>query len=109
MTECLLKIRLWDEDIELNIKRCTYTNNGNLAIIAEDNQTGEPFGTLTTNTDCVLPNNMACVDTNNMPTILDELVKAGLATPTGEGINPGGFITYPIAIFDLDKIPEITM
>jgi hypothetical protein len=96
---------MFDEDYEFRLERTTYVN-GNLAVLATDNKTEEPFGIITVNTGVDLPDDQACVDINNLPDILDTIFKAGLAKPTMYKINPGGFVDYPIVVFDLNKIPE---
>lgn len=96
---------------KLNLYRTTYQTNGNLAIISliaettDDVYEGETFGTLTVNTDRKLPDNMACLDINNLRGIDKTLVEAGLATKVGLTINPGGFVDYPVYKIDIDKIP----
>lgn len=98
---------------KLNLYRTTYQNNGNLAILAliaettEDAYEGEQFDVLTVNTDRKLPDNMACLDINNLPGIDKTLVEAGLATATGLTINPGGFVNYPVYKIDINQIPKM--
>lgn len=98
---------------KLKLYRTMYQNNGNLAIVSliaettDDLYEGQTFGTLTVNTDRKLPNNMACLDINNVPGIDKTLVEAGLATRTELTINPGGFVDYPVYRIDIDKIPAI--
>lgn len=105
-TECIITIEAYyGHETELSITRTTY-QNGNLAVIATECETGEPWATLTINTDTILPENMACVDSNNIENIQSELTQSGIAKPTGMTINPGGFVDYPVMAFDLNKIPE---
>lgn len=95
----------YGQKFDINLMRSTYMDNNNTAIISETTD-GEPFGTLTVNLDEKLPKNMAYIDTNNMPDVLDFLIKNDLAENTGE-IRQSGFCTYPLVKLNLDKIPEI--
>lgn len=89
---------------DLNLVRATYTNNGNLAVVALVAGTHERYGDVTVNIED-LPNHLACIDTNNMPGIFEILLSSGLAQNTGYTME-SGFCTYPIASFDLVKLPD---
>ena len=103
--ELKLTFEAWGEENEVIVTRTKYPYNNNLAITAVMT-TGEPFGTFTTNTDVVLPENLAAVDINNMPFIMKVLTENGLAKDTGMRIR-SGFVEYPVMKFNLDKIPTI--
>ena len=79
-----MKITQYGQTYEVTAKRTRYMNNGNLAIIltCED---GTAYGNLTVNlTNYSLPEDMAYVDTNNMPQA-EEFIKAnGLGLPQHE-------------------------
>ena len=100
-----ININSYDTIYEVELTRATYPYNGNLAIMATT-KLGELFGTLTVNTDYLLPPMFAAVDVNNMPCIDKQLVQEGFATETGMMIE-SGWCQYPVLKFDLDKIPEI--
>lgn len=48
----------------------------------------------------------ACLDTNNLPGIYEALMEAGLIYETGFTIK-SGFNTYPVALFNVDELPEL--
>ncbi len=91
----------------LELFRSTYATNNNLAIVAKDADTHELFNTVTVNTDHSFPENLACVDINNMPSIENALLESGIAEKTPMSLNPGGFVTYPVYRFNLALIPEM--
>lgn len=62
---------------------------------------------MTINTDKQLPENFACVDTNNMQFVKEILINAGIAKDTNWSIA-SGFCIYPVMEFDIDKIPQET-
>lgn len=49
---------------------------------------------------------MACLDTNNLPGIYEALMEAGLIYETGFTMK-SGFNTYPVALFNVDELPEL--
>lgn len=98
-----LTVTIWGETDTITLEKTSYSNNGNLAIVATDEE-GMPWGNITVNTHVKLPENMACVDTNNIPGIVNILNDAGIAKLTDKTINPGGFVDYPVMIFDLSKL-----
>ena len=89
----------------LEIYKTSYINNGNLAISAVISETQESFDILTVNVDD-LPYRMACLDTNNLPGIYEALMEAGLIYETGFTMK-SGFNTYPVALFNVDELPEL--
>lgn len=84
-----------------------YQNNNRLAIFLEDVKTGEDFGVLTVNLDYDLSNedlnNLAFVDTNNMPYILGFIKENELGRET-LWFGMSGYCTYPEYSFDLSKL-----
>lgn len=101
-----ISFNAWDEKFTVNVVRSTYCNNDNLAVMAIDAKTGEPFGNFTVNTDYKLPADHAAVDVNNMAFVVHVLEETGIATLTDVTI-PSGFVKYPVMKFDLTKIPTI--
>lgn len=99
-----IKMTSWGETYELNITRTTYTNNGNLAVLATITD-GEPFGAITVNTEYVLPEEFAAVDTNNMQCIVEVLKDNNIAKETGMYVQ-SGFCNYPVMKFNIANIPE---
>lgn len=88
----------WGE-YELNLYKTNYSNNGNLAIQAtiEENGFEEPWSMITVNID-KLPDNWACIDTNNNgANIIGELIDAGYCSLVG--YKASGFCTYPVVEF----------
>lgn len=94
----------WGKTYDLDLVRATYANNGNLAVVALVADTHERYGDVTVNIED-LPNPCACIDTNNMPGIFEILLSSGLAQNTSYAMK-SGFCTYPIASFDLAKLPD---
>ena len=90
------------KEYEVKIERTRYANNNNLAVqlICED---GEPYGMLTVNLDSNLPEDMAYVDTNNIPDAEDFIERNGLGTKTNF-TKVSGFCIYPLYRFNLDKL-----
>ena len=82
----------------LEIYKTSYINNGNLAISAVISETQESFDILTVNVDDL--------DTNNLPGIYEALMEAGLIYETGFTMK-SGFNTYPVALFNVDELPEL--
>ena len=77
--------------------------NKNLAIemLCLDN---EPFATLTVNLGEKLPSDMAYVDTNNLRTGFDFILKYNLGELVGFGQS--GFCTYPLVKFNLQEVKK---
>ena len=98
------KINLFGESHEVVIKYSSYTNNGTLAVQLYDND--EPYGTVTVNLEdsILLPDNMQCVDENNLPGIGKWLKKNKLAKPAGFSYR-SGFCEYPV--YEFLNVPEI--
>lgn len=94
----------WGKTYDLDLVRATYANNGNLAVIAFVAGTHERYGDITVNIED-LPNHWACIDTNNMPGIFEILLSSGLAQDTCYTME-SGYCKYPIASFDLAKLPD---
>lgn len=99
-----LEIELYGEKETITLEKSTYSNNDNLAIVGRT-EDGDIWGVLTVNTPQLLPNNMACVDVNNIPNIIEALTKAGIAKKVNNAtINPGGYVDYPVMEFNLAKL-----
>lgn len=94
----------WGKTYDLDLVRATYTNNGNLAVVAFVAGTHERYGDVTVNLK-ELPSHWACIDTNNMPGIFEILLSSGLAQDTCYTME-SGYCKYPIASFDLAKLPD---
>lgn len=78
------------------IEKRTYKNNKRLAVRLTE-QTEEPFAIITTNIDYPLSENdddLAFIDTNNIPGIEEWLIKNKIAEPTGH-IGYSGYCSYP--------------
>ena len=97
-------------DYELKLYKGNYSNNGNLAIQATIEEDGfeEPWSTITVNID-KLPENWACIDTNNNGNcIITELVGAGYCSVVG--YKASGWCEYPVVEFTdafLEGLEEI--
>ncbi len=92
----------------------TYASNKNLAVqlVFEDTELGgwDLFTVLTTNI-VDLPRiaeseGWACVDTNNFPGGPALIEKLGIGRPDNGKTVRSGFCTYPLYIFDLEKLKE---
>ena len=94
----------WGKTYDLDLVRATYTNNGNLAVVAFVADTHERYGDVTVNIE-ELPNHLACIDTNNMPGIFEILLSSGLAQDTCYTME-SGYCKYPITSFNLAKLPD---
>lgn len=94
----------WGKTYDLDLVRATYANNGNLAVIAFVAGTHERYCDITVNIED-LPNHWACIDTNNMQGIFEILLESGLAENTSYTME-SGYCKYPIASFDLAKLPD---
>ena len=69
--------------------------NGNVALMAEDAETGEPYANATVNVK-KLPKNMAALDTNNWPDVVEVLMKERIITSEKLGSLESGFCEYPV-------------
>lgn len=90
------------------VKRCTYINNGRLAIVLEWKDLEGFNSTISKNLEdgLELGDEYAYLDTNNYTGIDDILLQSGLAVPTGMYCR-SGYYRYPLFKFDLSKIPEV--
>ena len=95
--DCLPKLP-WDgKNIFLECQVRSYFNNGNLVLLLQDWNNGEPepWGDLTVNLGISLDQDCAFVDVNHLgQEILPWLENEGLATPTG-CTQQSGFVSYP--------------
>lgn len=88
----------------VTLSRSTYRYNNSLAVLmfCED---GEPYGNVTVNiTDGIADDELAYVDTNNIPWLEKFLEKNKIAKPTGI-VGFSGFCTYPLYKFNVESIP----
>ena len=92
-----------------------YTYDNSLAIELVDSKDEQSFAILTVNlSDALeevmegipLPHNVQAVDVNNCPWAEDFIKDNNLGKPLGVYIT-SGFCTYPLYIFDLDKLVDI--
>lgn len=81
-------------------------NNGNLAIDIMLGY-GEPFESITVNTNFVLNEDEAAVDTNNFPEAEDIIREYHLGENTGKSIK-SGFCEYPVYKFNLSVVNQHT-
>ena len=88
--------------MNLIFKRGKYYN-GNVALMAFDAETGEPYANATVNVDR-LPKGMAALDTNNWPEVVDVLMEEGIITSEQQGSMQSGFCEYPIYKLNLDGL-----
>ena len=88
--------------MNLIFKRGKYYN-GNVALMAFDAETGEPYANATVNVDR-LPKGMAALDTENWPEVVDILKKEGIITGEKLGSVKSGFCEYPIYKLNLDGL-----
>ena len=93
-----------------NVKviRSTYRNNNRLAIRLMDRQDDAPVSVLTVNLvdEAIESDNLAFVDTNNNPNILEFIKENALGEFTGR-YGRSGYCTYPLYRFDLDKLEQM--
>ena len=87
----------------MTFKKSTYKNNGNLAIIAFEDDGGQ-YGVLTVNIDILMPG-FATLDTNNCPKA-EEVAKNLGAVPTGQYLT-SGFCQYPLYDFNSVELEEL--
>lgn len=97
----------WGETYELKFYKGNYTNNNNLAIQSTIEEDGfeEPWSMVTVNID-PLPENWACIDTNNNGnSMLTELIDAGYCHVVG--YKASGFCEYPVVEFTNEFLEEV--
>ena len=91
-----MKIENWGNAYDVRMEKTKYCN-GNLAIrLVCDN--GEPYGDLTVNLNKELPDDMAYVDTNNMPNAERFIKENNLGVHQGK-YEYSGFCAYPLYRF----------
>lgn len=81
-------------------------DNENVALLAVDAETGEPYATATVNIE-KLPKGMAALDTNNWPEVIDVLTKEGIITGNAPYNLQSGFCEYPVYKLNLDSVQEM--
>ena len=101
-----INFEFYGDTYRLSLYKTTYRDNNNLAIVVMDEDNQEQFAILTVNIIELPDNNMAAIDTNNCKDLAVALQDAGFFTYLGISI-PSGFCTYPVGIFDLDRIPDM--
>ena len=97
-----MKIQGYFKEYDVTVNKTSYYN-GNLAITLDcyDEEFGcyVPYGNLTVNLDRRLPaDNLAYVDTNNMPNAEQFIMENNLGEPTGD-LGFSGFCCYPLYKF----------
>lgn len=96
-----------------NIDILRYRDNNKLALelvyYDEEYEQEEPFAMLTVNLVGydLLEDNMAFVDTNNLPNAESFIAKYGFGEFTGVYGESGFVSNYPLYKFDLEKIKEL--
>lgn len=101
-------ISIADTVFKVRPARAVYPANGTLAVVLLDEDDDE-FCVLTVNLkESVLLKDKvrAFVDTNNCPWAEEFLKENDLAVSDGRYAS-SGFCTYPLYIFDIEKIPEM--
>lgn len=88
---------------KITLRVSEYLSNKNLAIqmLCLDRL---PFASLTVNLDEELPSDMAYVDTNNLRTAFDFIIKYNLGELVG--FRQSGFCTYPLVKFNMDEVKK---
>lgn len=98
-----MEIKLYGKTYKVKPKIDKYTTYKNLCIsLVEEN--GSPFSCLTVNL-IQLPENYAFVDTNNMPSAEEFIKKYELGKSVDQWYT-SGFCSYPLYVFDIEKIKE---
>lgn len=92
---------------EFEVKKGSYLENKNLALVLVDQNTGEVFANITTNGEIKLPPDVALVKNySENDSMLAALETAGLIKKI-IGFVPSGFVTFPIVQFNLEGIEDI--
>lgn len=91
----------WGNTHSIILMKGTYCSNGNLAVQAFENENGrpgEPYATITVNTE-KMRENCAAVDTNDLGEgIVRFLEEEGIAVSMGINVR-SGYCTYPVMYF----------
>ena len=83
-----------------------YENNGNLAVLLYEKESGEMYGCVSVNLDFLMPG-FAFVDTNNMgEEIVPFLKENKIAKPTGR-YRDSGFCRFQLWEFNMNKLTPI--
>lgn len=94
-------LNMWGKDHAIQFYKTKYSNNNNLAIVANelmDDGYEEPYSTVTVNLNNILPSNQAYLDINNCPDeIIHWLFDNGYAEQ--KGVEFSGFCMYPLVEF----------
>lgn len=94
---------------KLKFVRSKYGYSKTLAVMAK-NEDDSPYGVATVYLEGqseTLAADEAFVDTNNWPSVDEQLVKLGLAEVVPDKVGQSGFCLYPAMKFKLDKIPSV--
>ena len=83
---------------------CEYVMGGTAVQLVEED--GCPFATLTVNLGFHLPEELAFIDTNNLPDAEKFIAENDLGTATGVVVE-SGFCSYPQYHLDLDRIKAL--
>ena len=93
------------ENVYLSIGKYSHKNNLAIMMVCADSDWPEPFANLTVNLpDHDLPDDLAFIDTNNLRTAFDFILKYNLGELVGFGQS--GFCTYPLIKFNLDEVKK---
>ena len=93
------------EEYDLTFKVSSYANNGNLAVLAECND-GEPYATVTKNTERIVSPNMAFVDTNNCTELIRAMLYNGYIEDALD-TYVSGYCIYPLCRFTKKFFDEV--
>lgn len=77
--------------------------NGNLAVVLNTADTNEPYGSLTVNISPLPSEDLAAIDTNNIPEAENFIISNKLGEFTGRMLQ-SGFCMYPVYKFYLNKL-----
>lgn len=103
MENKIIKYEFCEDVVENVMLHVDAYPNGSLALLFM-NTYGEPFADITVFIHSFGIKNMAAVDTNNNPNAEKFIIDNLLGMKVGEVHS--GFCTYPVYVFDMDKLNE---